>query len=213
MMFGVATKRCRLHAESFVNLIGEDEHGWGLSHKGLLWHGGKWIAFTKPFSENQATTIGLLFDSLQGTLTYYRDGVSLGIAFTGLDKITSKLYPMVSSTAAKTEMTLQNQRRDFFSLQDRCRDAIVSSLPNPSDGESPSDLVKHLNLPVSLERFLSQENNHTVSSDTDDSDQEMSTSNENAGTQVQWPNISDSVCGAFNRNTNIMSELPPFPQF
>lgn len=58
MMFGVATRRARLHANTFTNLLGEDNQGWGLSHKGLLWHAGKWAPFTKPFPENQPTTIG-----------------------------------------------------------------------------------------------------------------------------------------------------------
>ena len=35
------------------------------------------------------------------------------------------LFPAVSSTAAKTEMTLGVRRRLFTSLQDRCRASIV----------------------------------------------------------------------------------------
>lgn len=34
MMFGIATRNCSVHADSFVNLIGSDCHGWALSHKG-----------------------------------------------------------------------------------------------------------------------------------------------------------------------------------
>ncbi len=34
MMFGVATKRARLHVDAFVNILGEDNQSWGLSHKG-----------------------------------------------------------------------------------------------------------------------------------------------------------------------------------
>lgn len=119
MMFGVATKKSRLHAESFVNMLGEDDQGWGLSHKGLIWHNGQWQSYTKPFRENESTSIGLLFDAVRGTLTYYKDGISLGVAFTGLNQIKRKLYPMVCSTAAKTEMMLQNTLRDYSSLQDR----------------------------------------------------------------------------------------------
>lgn len=63
MMFGVATRRARLHADTFTNLLGEDDQGWGLSHKGLLWHNGKWSHFTKPFSENEPTTIGKFFQA------------------------------------------------------------------------------------------------------------------------------------------------------
>jgi SPRY domain-containing SOCS box protein 3 len=43
MMFGIATKKARVHADAFVNIIGEDEHGWGLSHKGKAWKGKGWF--------------------------------------------------------------------------------------------------------------------------------------------------------------------------
>lgn len=36
-MLGVATDRARLHANAFVDLIGEDHNGWALSHKGQLY--------------------------------------------------------------------------------------------------------------------------------------------------------------------------------
>ena len=33
MMFGIGTREARLHVDAFVNMLGEDEHSWGLSHK------------------------------------------------------------------------------------------------------------------------------------------------------------------------------------
>jgi len=119
MMFGVGTDKSTLHKEAFVNLIGSDSQGWGLSHKGILWHNDNWVSFMKPFVENRPTTIGLLFDGREGTLSYFKDGSFVGVAFTGLNSIRDKLYPMVSSTAAKTQMTLSNMQRDYFNLQDR----------------------------------------------------------------------------------------------
>ncbi|XP_017786436.1 PREDICTED: SPRY domain-containing SOCS box protein 3 [Nicrophorus vespilloides] len=133
MMFGIGTKKARVHADTFTNLLGEDSHSWGLSHKGLLWHGGKWFEYTKPFRENESTTVGVLFDGIAGTLTYYKDGKSLGIAFRGLNKVKEPLYPIVSSTAAKTEMRLGIMRRDYINLQDRCRTVIVKRLRHRRD--------------------------------------------------------------------------------
>ncbi len=43
--------------------------------------------YTTPFRENVATTVGLYFDGPAGTLTYYKDGCNLGVAFMGLDKV------------------------------------------------------------------------------------------------------------------------------
>ncbi|XP_065164728.1 SPRY domain-containing SOCS box protein 3 [Atheta coriaria] len=133
MMFGIGTKKARLHADAFTNLLGEDNNGWGLSHKGLLWHGGRWYHYTKPFRENEATTIGILYDGIAGTLTYYKDGKSLGVAFRGLNDIKENLYPIVCSTAAKTEMTLDTMKRDFVNLQDRCRAVIVKRVASKRD--------------------------------------------------------------------------------
>jgi len=87
MMFGIGTKKARLHVNSFTNLLGEDEHGWGLSHKGLIWHRGNESRFCPRFRENEATKIGILFDGFAGTLSYYKDDVFLGIAFRGLNEV------------------------------------------------------------------------------------------------------------------------------
>ncbi|XP_074640327.1 SPRY domain-containing SOCS box protein 3-like [Tubulanus polymorphus] len=127
MMFGVGTKRARLHIDAFINLLGEDDQSWGLSHKGTLWHNGEWTQYTKPFRENEPVVIGMLFDWYKGTLTYFKDGVNLGVAFSGINHVTDDLYPIVCSTAAKTEMTLGVRLRTFQSLQDRCRAVILTA--------------------------------------------------------------------------------------
>lgn len=149
MMFGIGTRKARLHADAFTNLLGEDEHGWGLSHKGLLWHGGRWYHYTKPFRENEATTIGILFDGIAGTLTYYKDGKNLGVAFKGLNEVREPLYPIICSTAAKTEMTLASMRRDFVNLQDRCRAEIVKRIKSKTD-------LDDLHVPPRIKSYLSE---------------------------------------------------------
>lgn len=87
IMVGVGTAGVRTNTTGYKNLIGEDEHGWGLSHKGVVWHGGLWSPYTEPFPQNESTTIGVLFDGVAGTLGFFKDGRWLGVAFTGLDKV------------------------------------------------------------------------------------------------------------------------------
>ncbi|XP_013404968.1 SPRY domain-containing SOCS box protein 3 [Lingula anatina] len=149
MMFGIGTKRTRLHVDAFVNMLGEDDQSWGLSHKGLLWHNGKWRQYTKPFRENEATTIGLLFDWKSGTLTYLKDGLNLGVAFTGINKVEEDLYPVICSTAAKTEMTLGVTRRAFVDLQDRCREVIVHQIQDENE-------VDNLPLPNKIKCYIKE---------------------------------------------------------
>lgn len=110
-MFGIATGRARLHANKFLNLLGEDRHAWALSHKGYLYHNGQGLPYTQPFPENKPTTVGVLYDSNLGTISFFKDKVSLGIAFTGLHKIDLPVYACVCSTAARTEMKLVSIQR------------------------------------------------------------------------------------------------------
>lgn len=149
MMFGIGTKKARLHADSFTNLLGEDDNGWGLSHKGLLWHGGRWTHYTKPFRENVATKIGILFDGIAGTLSYYKDEKYLGVAFRGLNEIKEPLYPIICSTAAKTEMLLDSMKRDFVNLQDRCRAVIVKKIADKQD-------LENLFVPTKIRGYLAE---------------------------------------------------------
>ena len=149
MMFGLATLQSRLHVDAFVNLLGEDEHSWALSHKGLLWHRGECRQYIVPFRENETTVIGMLFDGPRGTLTYFQDGLCLGVAFTGLDQLGDvELFPAICSTAAKTQMVLGRTFRSFDSLQDRCRAAVVKCLKGEGGAEE-------LPLPTELKRYIS----------------------------------------------------------
>lgn len=149
IMFGIGTRNCRLHANAFRNMLGENEHGWGLSHKGVLWHKGVALLYTKRFRENHPTQIGILFDGIEGTLTYYKDGKCLGVAFRGLNKVEEPLYPIVCSTAAKTEMTLKCARREFVNLQDRCRAVIMRRLRTAAD-------LEKLKLPLPISEYLGE---------------------------------------------------------
>lgn len=149
MMFGVGTVDVRLQVNKFINMLGEDEHGWGLSHKGLLWHGGVAFRFTERFAENEATRIGLLFDSIRGTLTYFKDGNCLGVAFRGLNKVGKPIYPFIASTAAKTEMVIAEMSRDFPNLRDRCRGEILKCIQRKSD-------LEKLELPTTITQYLAE---------------------------------------------------------
>ena len=161
MMFGIGTKKARLQAShlglgdelgwGWVNLLGEDEHSWALSHKGLLWHRGEHKQYTKAFTEHPGVVIGLYFDGILGTLTYFKDDVCLGVAFTNLQNVTEPLFPIVCSSAHNTMISVWNMKREYMSLQDRCRAAILSSLC------SPGLEIDQLNLPHTVKQFIREE--------------------------------------------------------
>lgn len=71
------------------------------------------------------------------------------MAFRGLHRCTEPLYPFVCSTAAKTEMILNVQRRDFVNLQDRCRDVIIKRVKT-------AELLRDLHLPQRISDYLAE---------------------------------------------------------
>ncbi|XP_066509709.1 SPRY domain-containing SOCS box protein 3-like [Hoplias malabaricus] len=107
--------------------VGMDSESWGLSYKGLLWHNGKSRKYTEPFYDKN-TVIGVLLNRTAGTLTFYRNGDNLGLAFSGLDQVCSALYPMVSSTAPETELLLGLRTSRLSSLQEHCMHTITHCL-------------------------------------------------------------------------------------
>ncbi|XP_053552469.1 SPRY domain-containing SOCS box protein 3 [Bombina bombina] len=141
VMVGVGTSKAALHAGKFryIDLLGMDSESWGLSYKGTVWHGGHSQRYTEPFY-SQGTVIGVHLNLEEGTLSFYRDGKSLGVAFTGLHKVQSPLYPMVSSTSPGTELELGLRCCSLPSLQERCLDTLAHSL-------AQKDLADFLPLP------------------------------------------------------------------
>ncbi|XP_077317654.1 SPRY domain-containing SOCS box protein 3-like [Lithobates pipiens] len=142
VMVGVGTGRAALHAGSFqyVNLLGKDSESWGLSYKGTVWHDGISKQYTEPFYE-EGTVIGVHLNMEEGTLTFYRDRQSLGVAFTGLHKVQHSLYPMVSSTSPETEIALGLRCCSLPTLEERCLRTLARNL-------TQTDLVDQLPLPA-----------------------------------------------------------------
>jgi SPRY domain-containing SOCS box protein 3 len=75
--------------------------------------------------------------------------VCLGVAFTGLNEVAEPLYPIVCSTAAKTEMALGVLKRDFVNLQDRCRATILAQLTH-------EEQIEQLCLPLRIKQYISE---------------------------------------------------------
>ena len=154
-MFGIGTKWTRLNAHSTVNILGESEQSWGLSSRGFLQHDRKFTDYMEPIKADvdifHNVWIGLYFDGISGTLTYFKNGICLGVAFTGLQHIEEPLYPMISTTS-NIKMYLDFLKQDFYStsLQKRCQSIIFSHL-------SHEEQINQLNLPRSLKQAIVKE--------------------------------------------------------
>jgi SPRY domain-containing SOCS box protein 3 len=154
VMIGVGTRNARVHSTGYLNLIGMDEFGWGLSSKGHIWHSNNSRKFCDPFdkAQNENETllrIGCLYDGRTGTLAYYRNGVFLGVGFQNI-RTNEQLYPMVSSTVSKTIMRIEFVCESFPTLKELSRNSIVNQAANQeflqmSKNILPKTLVNYLN--------------------------------------------------------------------
>ena len=127
---------------NFTNLIGIDQHGWGLSHHGLLWHNGISRAYlTKTIEPLKPCLIALEFDADQRTLSYAIDNQPMGVAFRNIPRDVP-IYPAVSSTSAQSTMFLRHRCRSCSSLKEICVKRLRSSTLRQTMNHS--DLPMHL---------------------------------------------------------------------
>lgn len=123
----ILANRQQLISSAFTNLIGLDQHGWGLSHQGVLWHNGTSRQYLpQPIEPLGALLIGLEFDGDARTLSYVVNNQPAGVAFRDLPRDVV-LYPAVSSTSAQSTMILKHRCKICSSLREICVRRIRSS--------------------------------------------------------------------------------------
>lgn len=149
MMVGVGTVDLDLnkYRHKFCSLVGKDSDSWGLSYTGMLHHKGKRDPYATKFG--QGTIIGVHLDMWHGTLSFYKNRKPLGIAYRGLQG--KRLYPVVSSTAARSGMKVIKCRSFKTSLQFMCCQVLRTVVPEHLD------VLKVIDMPPGLREFL--ENN------------------------------------------------------
>ena len=128
----------------YIVFSGLDGKSWGLCYKGTLWHNGICRKYCDPFFQS---VIGVHLDLYRGTLTFFKNGKSLGVAFTGLDQVREELFPIISSTAELTEMEIGNRTCRYLSLQEKCALRIAKCLKDRSQ-------VNELPLPPLMKRHI-----------------------------------------------------------
>lgn len=148
MMLGVCNSDMDVtqYKTSFCSLIGKDSNSWGLSYTGNFYHKGKAQKYSSRF--DHGTVIGVHLDTWHGKISFFKDNEPLGVAAKGLNG--KPLYPVVSSTAARTKMRLQRSSSSSFSLQYLCCATIGKHLPNV-------EALKSLPIPPGVKRHLCNE--------------------------------------------------------
>ncbi|XP_050436212.1 SPRY domain-containing SOCS box protein 3-like [Adelges cooleyi] len=138
MIVGVGTKDFDLKSseDKYCSLIGSDNKSWGYSYTGVKHHDGESKAYGIRFDKAK-TLIGVRLDMWRGTLEFFHNRNSLGVAFGKLNK-QNLLYPMVCSTACKTQFTVKYCRSLPVNLQLLCLQVLDAS----SDCFMPPGLLK-----------------------------------------------------------------------
>ena len=146
-MIGVGSSSVDLNNSrtSFASLLGRDSESWGLSYLGTVQHRGVMRQFTTKLERDDL--VGLHLDMWHGTLSIYNHGRACGVAFHGLQN--KELYPMLSSTAARTRMKLERSCTLPTTLQYLCCAKIGSHISGLQD-------LERLPLPPGMKRYLSK---------------------------------------------------------
>ncbi|XP_060521315.1 SPRY domain-containing SOCS box protein 3 isoform X2 [Cylas formicarius] len=123
VMLGVGTEQANLTNGKFkfCSLLGLDKHSWGYSYHGYIQHNKLKRQYSRKFDKDRI--IGMHLDMCKGTLEYYLDRRPLGIAFRDLKGL--DLYPMVSSTAAKSAVRTNCCITQKLTLQLLCLQTVM----------------------------------------------------------------------------------------
>uniref|UniRef100_A0A2S2R044 SPRY domain-containing SOCS box protein 3 n=1 Tax=Sipha flava TaxID=143950 RepID=A0A2S2R044_9HEMI len=138
MIIGVGTNDFNLKSseDKYCSLIGSDKKSWGYSYMGVKHHNGERSAYGLRFDKKK-TLIGVRLDMWRGTLEFFHNRNPLGVAFGKLNK-EHLLYPMVCSTACRTQFTVKYCRSLPVNLQVLCLQVLDSN----NDSLIPSGLLK-----------------------------------------------------------------------
>lgn len=158
-IFGVSTKEAPLEVFSG----GKNDTGkwttWGMTCMGNLrvvtlgdYNCYNWLEtkISCSFKQSMKTILGLLFDGVEGTLSFYKDGKYLGLVFKNLHKVREPLFPMVMSIPIGMKITLTSTWRDLGDLQARCRSVILEEIK-----KNELDL-EELELPPAIRNYLAE---------------------------------------------------------
>ncbi|XP_066998112.1 SPRY domain-containing SOCS box protein 3 isoform X2 [Anabrus simplex] len=142
VMVGVGTSKINLREPEvrFCSFLGSDEESWGFSYRGSIQHSGTYERYGPPFV--QGSIVGIFLDMFRGTITFYLNRQSLGIAFKSLK--VDELYPMVCSTAAQSGIRLIYSFSCTPSLQLLCLQTMGAD----------TDLVKKFDMVPGFKSYL-----------------------------------------------------------
>ncbi|XP_076283437.1 SPRY domain-containing SOCS box protein 3 isoform X2 [Lasioglossum baleicum] len=125
LMVGVGTSKVHMNSkrELFCSFLGIDQESFGFSYQGYIQYDGEKKKYGCSFG--QGSLVGVYLNMWKGTLEFFLNRKSLGIAFFGLRN--TMLYPIVCSTAVESKMRLSHCSSVPASLQMECLSLLKPS--------------------------------------------------------------------------------------
>ncbi|CAH0563557.1 unnamed protein product [Brassicogethes aeneus] len=123
VMVGVGSANIRLAdwKYQFCSLLGLDGQSWGYSYKGNIQHDQLGRKYGVKYG--MGSLVGVHLDMWRGTLEYYVNRRPMGTAFRNLKR--HEVYPMLSSTAAKSAVRITCAVSTEPTLQMYCLKVVV----------------------------------------------------------------------------------------
>ena len=148
-LIGVGTAAATINISSFWCMADriQARQSWMMDSLGTTYHNRNTYPYTGAYLKDHETAIiGVLLDREHGTMSYYKNGEPLGVAFIEMNCKNKVLYPLMMS-ARHAEMTLGKRLRSFPTLKGRCRATIVKELSGKTE-------VDRLAIPTQMKRYL-----------------------------------------------------------
>jgi len=115
---------------SLATYVGGDANGWSIYQDARKFNNNIPTAYGSGF--NDGDIVGVAFDADAGTLTFYINGVSQGVAFTGLTS--GPYFPMVGMGNAGTITVNFGQRPFAYTAPSGFKALCTQNLPTPTIG-------------------------------------------------------------------------------
>uniref|UniRef100_A0A1B0B1S1 B30.2/SPRY domain-containing protein n=1 Tax=Glossina palpalis gambiensis TaxID=67801 RepID=A0A1B0B1S1_9MUSC len=125
VMVGIGTECVDLNQFPFhfASALGANASSWGFSYEGKIQHAAVRLPYGQKFS--QGCIVGIYLDRSCGYLEFFLNRRSMGVAYKNIPLDPNiKLYPMVSSTTAKSAIRLINASSEVDCLQLRAFRAL-----------------------------------------------------------------------------------------
>jgi hypothetical protein len=130
VIIGIGTPQATLST-----YVGGDAFGWSyFNSNGNKFNNNTSTAYGSTYTTNDV--IGIAFDADAGTLTFYKNGVSQGTAFTGLTN--GPYLPMVGIGGALTVTANFGQRPFAYTAPSGFKALNTQNLPTPTIGATPA---------------------------------------------------------------------------